>query len=247
MYSVSALRDAAPYANVRFYIRLKDRFGKQGEDCWKTGFHLYCFRKGIRAAARSISKGMDLNYENYQLTREAVAWSPEIRHTARDAGPDTSDRAIRPSEREIYDGLSVSRIYYCETVDAFRRYGAPSEMEEYWCRNVDRMMLYNYSPELGSHYEVTETFCTSDHCEHHCQLWEISPDHPMARRTEDAPSLAYLTWSAYSSLAEMARIIFGKEGEDISSQVKQDMIDEFGPDLWKEIEQYKDCNLLQYR
>ena len=80
-------------------------------------------------------------------------------------------------------------------------------------------------------------------CEHHCKAAEISPDMPRHERTEDAPPLAYLTWSAYSSMAEMVISIFGEMGRAIAEQVKQEIIQEFGMEIWQQIVQYSGMNL----
>lgn len=231
---MSSLKKVASFSNVRFYQILSEQYGEQGINAYFIGFHLYAFRKGIRCAQRAVSKNLPLNYDSYQLCREAVGRTPEAQRDQDKKGK---------SEREVRDGEIVSSCYYCSTPEQFREYGAPPEMEDTFCRNIDRIMMYSYNPYLGVGYEVTETFCSSDHCEHHCRAAEISLDMPRTERTEDAPPLAYLTWSAYASVAEMVVSIFGEPGKAIAEQVKQDIIAEFGPEIWQQIEQYSGMNL----
>ena len=228
------LKKVASFSNVRFYQILTQEFGEQGKNAFFIGFHLYCFRKGIRCAQRAVSKGLPLNYDSYQLCREAVGRTPEVK---KNPGKPSN------SKKEVREGEIISSCYYCDTPEVFREYGGTEELEEMFCRNVDRIMMYSYNPELGLGYEVTETFCTSDHCEHHCKAAEISPDMPRHERTEDAPPLAYLTWSAYSAMAEMVISIFGEMGRAIAEQVKQEIIQEFGMEIWQQIVQYSGMNL----
>ena len=71
---------------------------------------------------------------------------------------------------------------------------------------------------------------------------------PQPQRTEEAPPLAYLTWSSYVSFAEIAVSIFGEPGKAVAAQVKQEIIQKFGMDIWMKMEQYKGMNLdLFYR
>ena len=228
------LRDAAPFINVRFYKVLTEKYGEQGKNAFFLGFHLYAFRKAIRCAQRAVSRNLPLNYDSYQLCREAVARCPEMEGVPAKPGA---------SEKCYLDGEAVSRNYSCATPEAFHAYGAPAELEEMFCRNVDRMMMYSYNPEIGLGYEVTETFLTAPYCEHHCKAREITPDMVLTKRTEPAPSLSYLTWSSYSSMAETVSAVFGDEGTAIAEQVAQDTIQEFGSEMWEEICRYRGMNL----
>ena len=224
----------APYSKIRFYQLLKERFGEQGKNAFFIGFHLYAFRKGIRCAQRAVSQGLPLDYNSYQLCRESVFQTPEARQNP---GPKSK------SAKEIRQGEIVSCNYGCSTKDCLREYDDTPELEELFCRNVDRMMVYAFNPEIGLGYEVTETFRTSDHCERHCKWAGAGPDMPQPQRTEDAPPLAYLTWSSYSSFAEMAISIFGEPGRTVADQVKQEIIQKFGMEVWMKMEQYKGMDL----
>lgn len=233
------LLKVAPYSKIRFYQLLKEQFGEQGKNAFFIGFHLYAFRKGIRCAQRAVSQGLPLDYNSYQLCRESVFHTAEAR---KDPGPQSK------SVKEVQPGQIVSCNYGCSTKDCLREYDDTPELEELFCRNVDRMMVYAFNPEIGLGYEVTETFRTSDHCEHRCSWKGIDPDMPQPQRTEEAPPLAYLTWSSYASFAEMAISIFGQPGEAVAAQVKQEIIQKFGMDIWMKMEQYKGMNLdLFYR
>lgn len=231
---MSELMKVAPYSKIRFYQILTEEFGEQGKNAFFIGFHLYAFRKGIRCAQRAVSKGLPLNYDSYQLCREAIGRTLEA-----EKEPSKGGKSIR----EIHEGEAVSCIYSCGTADCFKEFDAPPELEELYCRNVDRMMMYSYNPYIGVGYEVTETFCTSDHCEHHCKASELSPDMPRTQRTEYAPPLAYLTWSSYVSLAQVVIAIFGEVGKRIAEQVKHDIIQRFGMETWMQMEQYKGMDL----
>lgn len=125
---MSELMKVAPYSKIRFYQLLTEKFGEQGKNALFIGFHLYAFRKGIRCAQRVVSKGLPLSYDSYQLCREAVCRTAEARKLPGQGGKST---------REVYDGETVSRIYSCGTADCFREFGAPAELEELYCRNVD--------------------------------------------------------------------------------------------------------------
>lgn len=109
---------SAPHRKIR----------RAGKNAFFIGCHLYAFRKGIRCAQRVVSKGLPLSYDSYQLCREAVGRTAEARKLPGQGGKST---------REVYDGETVSRIYSCGTADCFREFGAPAELEELYCRNVD--------------------------------------------------------------------------------------------------------------
>lgn len=225
----------APFMMIQFYKYLAEQFGEQGKNTFVAGFYLYTFRKGISCAQRVVSKNLDLSLKNYQLYRESIFATPEGKEQQKASPANT-----RPASTEMIESGYIRKIYSCSTVDAFREYDAPLELEQLWCNFVDKLMIQVYNPLI--YYEVTENFLTKDYCEHHCMEAGLK-DLSNKPRTEPAPPLSFLTWRAYSSMVEMIESILGHVGTEIVEKVKADTVKEFGEDSWQEIQQFEGMNM----
>lgn len=225
----------APFMMIRFYKYLQDQFGEQGKNTFLVGFYLYCFRKGICTAQRVVRKGLPMTAAYYSANKEGVFVTADGRAQAKMAPP------AKPSSTEWRDGGYVRKIYSCTTKDAFREFNAPPELEHLWCSYVDKLMIQDFNPDIF--YEVPVNFLTSDHCEHHCLQRGMTKENSSVKRTEDAPPLSFLTWRAWASMAEMVEAILGNPGREIVLKVKNDTINQYGEEAWREIDRYSGLNL----
>lgn len=222
------------YLVDRFYHHLRQRFSEQQTmDALMTAFHRYVFQRGNRAAQRAVRDGAPLDFEHYQKYREVVS-TEEMK---REDGPGRSERDLSP---ELYEG----RIYDCTTHRLFRQLGSPEQVEQFFCKHIDRMNVHGFNPDIP--YWVESTLYDSDCCLHRSPNPGCPSDTDLGTRMPDAPPFPYLMANQFYSMAQVIEAIFGQAGKEINQAVQDDFITRYGQGDWDQIAQYEGTDFDLY-
>lgn len=218
-----------PFLCERFYHYIQQYRPKQAYDAILTGFQLYAYQRGLRAAQRSIRDGAPLNFENYRKYHEVVP-------TAEMQKIDKRSRNEKTLNREEF----VGRTYECVIHDFFLEADAPKEIEELYCRHIDCVNVHGFCPDI--HYESISTLRESGCCVQRSLRPQYESNIEFGLKMPDAPPYAYLVANEYASISKILTFAFGAIGDAVSGLVKMDFIEHFGQEDWEEIEKYLDAD-----
>ena len=217
----------------RYYHYLKERFPKQAMDAFMAAFYRYATQRGIRAAQRAIRDGVPLDFENYQKYREVVS-TPEMK----------AIDGIGHSEHTITDTEYISHVFECAAHRMFRELNSPAEVEEFFCRHIDKYNVEGFNADIP--YKVVSTLYNSSCCTHCVGPAPMNPNMKLGVRMEDAPPYPFIISNEYFTMKKVIEAIFGEDGTDIAEAVKQDFIQYYELSDWEEICRYRDADFDIY-
>ena len=218
----------------RFYHYLKEEFPEQAMDALQVAFQRYVTLRGNRGAQRAVRDKRPLNFENYQRYREVVS-TPEMRRMD----------GVSRNEHYLTDEVWVGCTYECPSGHgALREFGSPEELEQFFCKHVDRYNVLGFNPDI--HYEAVTTLCDSDCCIHRAERPCVSPGAELGKRADDAPPFPFILASEYYVMKEVIEAIFGEKGEEISANVQRDFVKTYSEEDWQQLTPYANANFDIY-
>lgn len=218
----------------RFYHHLKKEFPEQAMDALQVAFQRYVTLRGNRGAQRAVRDKRPLDFENYQRYREVVS-TPEMRRMD----------GMGRGEHSITEDAWVGCTYECPTGHgAFRELGSSEELEQFFCKHVDRYNVLGFNPDV--HYEALTTLCNSNCCIHRAKHPNLPPDAKLGQRADDAPPFSFILASEFYTMKEVIVAIFGGKGEEIATAVQHDFVEAYSEEDWAQLTPYAKANFNIY-
>lgn len=216
------------YIAAKYYVYLKESFGKRGIDAFLHATRYYAEQRGRRMAQRAIRDGQPLTFETYCRYGEWVN-TEEVKAL----GEANQAKKVQTTPD------SETHIFVCPWHSQFKEMGL-AEAGIAYCSDLDASICRGFNPEID--YKTIQTLHDHDCCIQIIKNSGLKEGENYVKRPEGLKSFEYHCAHSYWSYREAIEGIFGKDGALIGDEVLRDFAKDYGTEMADVLFGYRHAN-----